>query len=68
MNLVTWNVIRHLLIQVGAAAALAVIASLAHTDWSALGAYGPLVASVVAAGAAIATSLLNEVMGTAPTK
>lgn len=68
MNLVTWNVARHVLAQVGAAAALGAVTSITHTDWSALGAYAPLVASIVSAGAALATSLLNEVLGTSPTK
>lgn len=66
--MITWNVLRHLLIQIGVAAGLGVIAALAKVDWSALGAYGPLVASIVAAGGAVATSLLNEALGTAPTK
>lgn len=60
--MVTWNVARHLLIQVGVAAALGAIASLAHVDWSALGGYGPLVASIIATVAATLTSLLNEVL------
>lgn len=66
MKLVTWNVVRHLLIQIGAAAALGAIAALAKVDWSALGGYAPLVASLVGTIAAIATAAINEALGTAP--
>lgn len=56
------NMARHVGIQIGVAAAFGVIGVLTKTDWSALGAYGPLIATVVAGSAATATAALNGVL------
>ena len=60
--MLTVNVLRHFAIQIGTGAALALCAYFAHADYSALGPYAALAQTV----AALATSMLNEALGTAP--
>jgi hypothetical protein len=64
MNLITWNVARHLLVQVATAAAVGAIAAIAKVDYSSLGVYAPLAQMA----AATAVSIVNEAIGAAPKK
>jgi hypothetical protein len=63
-TLITGNVLRHLAIQIGTAAAVAAVAALAKVDYSSLGIYAP----AAQMGAALAASIVNEALGTAPSK
>jgi len=64
MNLLTWNVGRHLLAQVGAIAVMGALTAVSHADFSSLGVYAPAVSACVATLVAVA----NEALGTAPSK
>lgn len=63
-NLITGNVLRHLALQIGTAAAVAAVAALAKVDYSALGVYAP----AAQMAAAMVASIVNEALGTAPAK
>jgi hypothetical protein len=61
-NVMTWNVARHLLAQVGAIGLMGALVAISHADFSSLGVYGPLVSAFVAT----LVSIANEVIGSAP--
>ncbi len=61
-SLVTGNVLRHLLAQMGAFALMGAAAYLAKVDYSALGAYAPMAQGA----AALLASIVNEALGAAP--
>jgi len=61
-KLITPNVLRHLAWQIATGAAVAVVAVVAKTDYSSLGIYAPL----AQASAALAASVVNEALGSAP--
>jgi hypothetical protein len=61
-KLLTWNVGRHLLAQIGTAVAVAAAAGLARVDYSSLGLYAP----AAQGAAALIVTLVNEALGTAP--
>lgn len=63
-TLITGNVLRHLALQIGTAAVVAVVAALAKVDYSALGIYAP----AAQMAAALVASIVNEALGTAPSK
>lgn len=62
MSLITANVWRHLAAQAGAAIAVAGAAALAKVDYSSMGVYAP----AAQMAAALAASVVNEALGTAP--
>lgn len=63
-KVITWNVGRHLLAQIGVAVAVAAVGALSHVDYSALGVYAP----AAQMAAAMVMSIVNELLGTAPVK
>jgi len=62
MNLITWNVLRHVGWQLLAAIVVAIAAALNHFDWSQLGLYAPLAQAI----AAVIGAVVNEALGAAP--
>ena len=64
MNLLTGNVWRHMLAQVGVAVAMGATAALLKVDYSSLGVYAP----AAQMAATMFVSIMNEALGSAPTK